>query len=337
MDTPTAAQLRVAAAKVLGLIFVAVILPAPVVSALGFGPAGTFIGLAGVGSVLAVLAAGGRVALLATLVTGVAAVLLTVASVTWWSAAVVMSLVALAFGLTARRGWQSGFVSLAIALSFIASDGSKAVQPLALAAMVLGLGVIVWGSVIVGFTHLLFRKPVFPTKAEAPRTVAGYVAMLVVVTFITQALAIGMDLGHVGGWLVMTPFLVILPDIKDGFTKSLRRAAGTIGGFFIVIALSFLTTSHVILSLVGALAFTAALYAKLRQWNYFFFALFLTPGIVVLEGLSSSLATVAEYRLEATLLAIACSLVAMGITTLIGRKVAPHDTKATHEGISDGT
>ena len=321
MQPLTPAQMRVGIAKILGLIFVAVIVPTPVAEAAGVGPVGSFIGLAGVGAVIAVLTAGLRVGVLAVVITGIAASALTLASVTWWSAALVMSVVAGVFALTARRGWQGGFVSLAVALSFIASEGSVAVQPLTQAALVLGVGFIVWGVIVAGITYLFFREPVFPAKPENDRTVAGYALMLVVVTFITQGLAIGLGLGHTGGWLVMTPFLVILPHIHDGFQKSLRRAAGTIGGFAIVMGLAFLTTSPPILSVMGTLAFTAALYVKLKNWNYFYFALFLTPGIVILESSSSSLATLAEYRLEATLGAVALSLLAMGITTLIGFKV----------------
>lgn len=324
--TTTPAHMRVAIAKILGLIFFAVAAPVPLASAMGFGEAGSFIGLAGVGSVVAVLAVGFRIGLIVTLVAGAAASALTLASVTWWSAAIVMSLAALGFGLTARKGWQGGLVTMMIALSFVASEGAAVVDPLSRAALVLGVGFIVWGALVSLLTFVFFRRPVFPAKPESWRTVLGYASMLVVVTFITQSLAIGLDLGHVGGWLVMTPFLVILPHIHDGFVKSLRRAAGTIAGFFIVIGLSELTTSRAILSAVGAIAFTAALFAKLKDWNYFFFALFLTPGIVILEGLSSSVTQLAEYRLEATLVAIGLSLVLMATTSLIGRKTVtgPH-------------
>lgn len=321
--------MRVTVAKVLGLIFFAVLVPVPLVSALGFGTAGSFIGLAGVGSVIAVLTVGVRVGVLVMVAGGVAAAALTLASVTWWSAAIVMSLVALAFGLTARKGWQGGLVTVIIALSFIASDGAAVVEPLGRAAAVLGIGFIVWGAIVAGITSLFFRKPVFPAKPESPRTVLGYVSMLVIVTFITQSVAIAWDLGHTGGWVVMTPFIVILPHTHDGFRKSLRRAAGTIVGFFAVIGVSFVTSSHVILSFLGGAALTAALYAKLKNWNYFFFALFLTPGIVILEGLSSSVTQLAEYRLEATLGAIALSLAVMTTTTLIGRKTATSHHVAT--------
>ncbi len=320
--TPTPAQLRVAIAKVLGLIFFAVAVPVPLASALGFSAAGSFIGLAGVGSVIAVLTVGLRKGLLITLLGGLAAAALTLASVTWWSAAIVMSLAALAFGLTARKGWQGGLVTMMIALSFVAADGATVVEPLGRAAVVLGVGFVIWGSVVSVITHAVFRRPVFPAKPESWRTVLGYTSMLVIVTFITQGLAIAWGLGHVGGWLVMTPFLVILPHIHDGFEKSVRRAAGTVVGFFIVIGISQVTNSHIILSVLGAIAFTAALYVKFKNWNYFFFAVFLTLGIVILEGLSSSVTRLAEYRLEATLVAIALSLVVMAITTIIGRKAA---------------
>ena len=307
-------------AKILGLIFFAVLVPAPLVSALGFGSAGSFIGLAGVGAITVVLFAGVRVALVSVVVAGMAAALLTLSSGSWWLAAIVMTLVALGFGLTARKGWQAGFVSLAIALSFVATDGAKAVEPLETAALVLGVGYALWGAFIAGITHLVFRKPILPVTAETPRVVLGYVAMLMITAFITQSVATAWDLGHTGGWLVMTPFLVILPHTHDGFRKSLRRAAGTIVGFFVVIGVSSVTNSHLILSVLGGAAFTAALYAKFKNWNYFYFAAFLTPGIVILEGLSSSLTQLAEYRLEATMGAIALSLVVMGITTIIGRK-----------------
>lgn len=311
--------MRKAIVKILFLIFFAVLVPSPILSALGYGPAASFIGLAGVGAAIAVLTAGIRMALIATVIAAVFAVLLTFSSVTWWSAALVMAGVAFVFGLTAFQGWQSGFVSIAIALSFIASDGAKALDPLETAALVLGVGFLAWGAIVAGIARLLFPKPVLPAHAETRRTVIGYVGMLTIVTFITQSLAIGLNLGHVGGWLVMTPFLVILPHIHDGFTKSLRRAAGTIVGFAIVIGLSELTTSHAVLSAIGAVMFTVALYAKFNSWNYFIYAVFLTGGIVILEGMSTSVTTVAEYRLEATLGAVAISLAAMAIITLLGR------------------
>jgi hypothetical protein len=237
-----------------------------------------------------------------------------------------MTLVALLFGLTAHKGWQGGFVSLVIGLSFIASEGSTVVQPLGRAALILGVGIIVWLMIVAGISYLFFRKPPLPAKPESARTVVGYVAMLMAVTFITQSLAITMNLGHAGGWLVMTPFLVILPHIHDGFRKSLRRAAGTLVGFLIVLGLAYVITSSVILSVIGAGAFTAAIYAKFKTWNYFFFAVFLTVGIIILEGVSSSVTNVALSRLEATFGAVALSLLVMGITTLIGRKLQPAPT-----------
>jgi hypothetical protein len=316
-------KLRIAVAKFLGLIVVAVIVPTPVLAALGVGATATFIGLGGVGAVVAVLTAGVRVGLLSVVISAIAAISLTFASVTWWSAAVAMAVVAGIFALTAKRGWQGGFVPSVIALSFIASEGSRSIEPLTRAAVVLGIGFLAWGAIMAGLTYLFFRKPVFPAKSEADRTVAGYALMLIVVTFVTQGVAIGLDLGHTGGWLVMTPFLVILPHLHDGFMKSLRRAAGTVGGFIIVMGLSLLGVPSPVLSVVGIVAFTAALFAKLKNWNYFYFALFLTPGIVILESSSSSLTTLAEYRLEATLGAIALSLFVMGVTTLFGRTIKP--------------
>jgi hypothetical protein len=306
---------------VLVLISIAVITPSVVASLLGFSGVGSFVGLAGVGAVVATLSFGLRGGLIAAGMLGVGAVLLTVSSTTWWTAALVMAAIAMLYGLSARWAGHGAFISVAVALSFVASDGAKALDSLLRTAIVLGVAFLIWGVIVTGLTFLVFRKPIMAPLPQPPRVVIGYAAMLTVVTFITQALAIGWDMGHTGAWLVMTPFLVIMPHIRDGFEKSLLRSAGTLGGFLLVVVIAEITSSKPILFTVGAVAFTAAIYAKFRNLNYFYFALFLTPGIVILEGLSTSITSEADYRVVATLGGVALSLAAMGILTFVNRKI----------------
>ena len=308
------------------LIMLGVAVPAFVMPALGFAPVASFVGLAGLGAGIATMSLGVRGGLVASVSMAVGAVLLTLTSQVWWLAGLVMALIALVYGASSRWGWQSAFIASVIALGFIASDGARSLETLERTAVVMGVSFLIWGVVVTGLARLLFRKPIIPVTEQPPRIVVGYAAMLTVVAFVTQSLAIVLDLGHTGGWLVMTPFLVILPHIKDGFRKSLQRAGGTIVGFLVVIAIGALITSDAILYAIGAALISAALYAKLRNLNYFVFALLLTPAIVILEGVSSSLTTTAEYRLEATLAAVALSLAAMAIPALIASRYPPSES-----------
>jgi hypothetical protein len=291
-------------------------------SALGLPSTGAFVGMAGLAATVAALSIGLKGGLTASIALGIGATVLVLTSGLWWAAATVMAIIALWFGLSARRGWQSAFLFVPIGLGFVASDAAKSVEQFEYSALVLGASFLVWGAVTAGLTHVVFRKPIMPkSTGESKTVVAGYTGMLTVVTFITQGLAIALDLGHVGGWLVMTPFIVIQPHLHDGWQKALRRAGGTVLGFLIVMAVAAITTAPVILYIISTAAFTAAMYAKIRNWNYFIFAMFLTPAIVILEGISSSLAQLAEYRLEATLAGVGLSLIAMVVLGLIARRL----------------
>lgn len=321
MRTPD--EIRRGFALILLLAVVSIALPAGVLHVMGYGAIASFVGLAGMGGMFATLTLGLRGGLIAAVALGIGSALLVLTSTTWWAAALVMASVALLYGLSARRGWQVGFIWCAVALSFVAPVGAKALRLVELDAFVLGLAFLVWAAVTSGLTFLVFRQPVLPTSPASRRAVLGYVITLVVVTFATESLAIGRDLGVTGAWLVMTPFLVIMPSIHDGFRKSVQRAAGTIVGFVLVIGLTIVTTSHPLFYAIGTLSFTAAIYAKFKKWNYFSFSLFVTPAIVIMEGISSSITTEAEYRLEATLGAVAISLAAMGIMEIVNRLTTP--------------
>lgn len=307
-------------ARVLFVAIIAVIAPMPIMSALGFGSTGSFVGLAGIGVVIATLSLGIRGGLIASVGLGAGAILLTLTASTWWAAGAVMAAIAFLLGLSARRGWQGPFLSAVIALSYVASDGANSLESTAQTAVVLGSAFLLWGLAMTGLTRLFFQKPLFPSPHhESPRVVVGYVIMLTLVTFTTQSLAIALNMGHTGGWLVMTPFIVIMPHIHDAFGKSLRRAGGTVVGFAIVIGITAVITSHVVLYAISIALFTAAIFAKVKNLTYFIFAALLTPAIVLLEGTSTSVTQTNVYRLEATLAAVAISLVAMALTWLLNR------------------
>lgn len=308
--------------KVMVLTLAAVLLPIPLMALMGLEALGSFVGLAGMAAVIAVLTLGWRGGVLAAAVLGVGGTVLVLMASVWWAAAAVMALIALGFGLTARRGWQSALMWVPIALGFVASDAAEVVQARAVSAVALGAVFLAWALVSSLLAMLILRRPIMPAPQRESKVVAlGYAVALTAITFVTQGIAVGLDLGHTGGWLVMTPFIVMQPHLRDGWDRALRRAGGTVIGFLFVIAVSFVISAPAALYVIAIIAFNVAIYAKLRGWNYLIYAAFLTPAIVILEGISSSLTQTAAYRLEATLGGVGLSLLAMVILGLASRRL----------------
>jgi Fusaric acid resistance protein-like len=308
--------------KVMVLTLAAVLLPIPLMALMGLEALGSFVGLAGMAAVIAVLTLGWRGGVFAAGVLGLGSTALVLVSSVWWAAAAVMALIALGFGLSARLGWQSALMWVPIALGFVASDAAEVVRERALSGVALGAAFLAWALVSSVLAMLILRRPIMPApQRESKVAVLGYAGALTAITFATQGIAVGLDLGHTGGWLVMTPFIVMQPHLRDGWDRALRRAGGTVIGFLFVIALSFVITAPAALYVIAIIAFNLAIYAKLRGWNYLIYATFLTPAIVILEGISSSLTQTATYRLEATLGGVGLSLLAMVILGLASRRI----------------
>jgi hypothetical protein len=93
-------------------------------------------------------------------------------------------------------------------------------------------------------------------------------------------------------------------------------------GFAIAAALAWLVDSPLVLTIAGFAFATVAIYAMVKKWHYALYATFLTPAIVLLESGGRSVTELADKRLEATLLAVGLSLVAMALAIPIYRAQA---------------
>ena len=150
----------------------------------------------------------------------------------------------------------------------------------------------------------------------------AFATLLTVTTVATTSIAVGWHWGHAGGWMVMTPFIVIEPYLQSGWHKSLGRAAGTVGGFAIAIGLSTVLGTSPLLAVAGVGFAAMAIIADVRHLDYGLYALFLTPAVVVLEGWGGNVEQTAVLRLEATLIGVGLALVAMAIARPMYRREA---------------
>lgn len=302
------------------------IIPSAVLSPLGATNAGSMIGLGGLGIAFVAVAAGRRVALYASGALGVAA-LLTVdgAAIPILGVAAMMA-VAIGQGISSRWGWHRSFVVLPITLAFITSESILAPPleaPITFAFAITGYAALI-ALIISTLTERLKRASDDDEDTDdEPDTpwdhVIGYAAMLAIATGVTTTIVLLNDWGHTGGWLIMTPFIVIQPSVRDGMPKAINRALGTIAGFAIAYVAADLLGPGPALTLIGYGFAVGAVIAMVKHWHYAVYATLLTPAVVILESVGRSVQETSDHRLVATLLSVAISLAVMAIAILIDR------------------
>jgi len=122
---------------------------------------------------------------------------------------------------------------------------------------------------------------------------------------------VDLDLGHTGGWIILTIVVVFQPSLGDGFRKAAHRAAGTVLGFVIAVLIGALVTNVGLLYLIGTVFLMIAFILMMQGRPYWLYATVLTPAIVLLESAGSTVDEVAEQRLGATLIGVTVTVLVM--------------------------
>jgi hypothetical protein len=300
----------------------ALLLPAALLPTATFDTAGGLYSLGALAIVFISYARGVRAGLVSSLIVGAAAALAMSASAIPALGVAVMALAALGQGITARHGLQRITIMVPITMAFVVSEpptSGPLSTPVAFGLVLAAFGCLIalaGGLVDRGTPHAEQRTSMSTSRA------AAYGTLLAVTTVATTTIALTNGWGHAGGWLIMTPFIVIQPYVQDGWRKALARAGGTMVGFAIAAALAWLVDSPLVLTIAGFACATVAIYAMVKKWHYALYATFLTPAIVLLESGGRSVTELADKRLEATLLAVGLSLVAMALAIPIYRAQA---------------
>jgi hypothetical protein len=295
--------------------------PSLALAALGYPAVGLLAGLLALGAAIVTFSAGWRVGIAAALFSGILVLLSVTAAGITSLAVITMAAIAIVFGSLARFGLQQSFTMYPIAMGFVVTekptDGSTA-------ALVAFASIVVVSSlIIVGFVSFTTRRD--PQLGHRPkvklsyRRTYTYVALLTLATVVASSIALVNNWGHTGGWLIMTVFIVIQPYVQDSWRKSVQRAAGTFGGFLLALVLYWMVGQSVALTVFGVIFALLAIWAIVKKLPYWLYAMWLTPGVVILESVGRPLQQTADSRLAATLLGIVISLVVMAIAYPIYR------------------
>ena len=206
---------------------------------------------------------------------------------------------------------HDALIMTVISLGFIAASPPQSDPSIAAPVFValVALGASVWATLIMYLLrHRLHQHQHTPLDPTRVMTFSLVLALLVgVATWAVVAL----DLGHTGGWIILTIVVVFQPSLGAGFTKAAHRAAGTVLGFLIAILVGLLVPSGPLLSLIGTVFLMVAFLLMLQGRPYWLYATVLTPAIVLLESSGSTVDTVAKVRLGATLIGVAVTLIVM--------------------------
>jgi hypothetical protein len=312
--------------RVLGLLLVlaAITLPGLALTALGHSEAAGVTTLAAVAGLIAMIAAGARIAVPVVALLGPASALAVAVSASPWGAALLMGAVTVGVGLTARVK-VSGYLAMGpISVLFLLADPPTGTDGQALPMLLVGsvaAGSALWAAGV-GWLLIRHRKR-HPSAAMDWRRVGGYAAVLGTLVAVSTWVLVDRQLGHDGAWFVMTLLIIIQPYVRDAWSKTLQRAAGTIVGFALAVLTYAVFGRDVVIYLAAAVFLTLAVLVW-QVWHrpYWQYVALLTPAIVLFEGASTSVVDTAVARLGFTLLAVAVALAVEAMAVAVGRRVA---------------
>ena len=227
------------------------------------------------------------------------------------AAAIVLAAAAFLRGYGAKAGMHNALLTTVIALGFLVADPPRFTSslPSALLAGLVMLATTLWVTSIV----FLAKKWVHPPKLEAIDTarVIWFSSILAIMVGVATWFVVDLNLGHGGGWIILTIVVVYQPYLGDGFKKAGGRAIGTVIGFMIAIIVGVFVTNGPILYVLGTVCLVVAMAVMMIGKPYWWFATFITPAIVLYNSAGSTVTKVAIERVEATFIGIAGTLVVM--------------------------
>lgn len=240
-----------------------------------------------------------------------------------WLAATVLAVAAFLRGYASKVGMHDALIMTVIALGFIAaspvSSGTSIPSPLFVALVTLIAGL--WATLVMFL--LRHRLRVRDHIGLDPVRVLPFSLILAGLVGVATWCVVDFNLGHTGGWVILTILVVFQPTVGASFRKAAHRAAGTILGIVIAVTIGALVANQGLLYFLGTAFLMGAFILMLQGRPYWLYATVLTPAIVLLESAGTTVDQVAEQRLGATLVGVAASVAVMlALTPFVKRLTA---------------
>ena len=228
-----------------------------------------------------------------------------------WVAALVLAFAAFLRGYAAKVGMHDALMMTVISLGFIVASPpqSDASVPAPVFVGLVSLASALWATLVVFLLRTRLRHRHL-TKLDPIRVLAFSVTLAFLVGIATW-FVVDLDLGHTGGWIILTILVVFQPSLGAGFRKAGERAFGTVIGFVLAIAVGVLVPRGPLVVVAGSVFLMTAFVLLLQGRAYWIYAAVMTSAIVLLESAGSTVTRVAEERLAATVAGVALTLTVM--------------------------
>lgn len=302
--------------KLAGLVVVLVasMIPGILLTTFGMPAAGSAASLGAIGGAIAIVSTTRRNAAWAALVMGAAVFLAASTASVPFLAVTAFVLIGAFTGLLNYRGLSAAFIFVPICAGFALTQSSVLTHNGVVNALFIG-AVTAGAAVLPALLVPLIAKnlPVAPVTVFAPGVVIGYAINLALLLGVTSFLTLHFAINHLGSWLILTIAVIVQPSLQATWTKGLQRAAGTLLGFFIAVGVAGSIPLPGLFFAIGNLFIVLALMQRVRNRPYWQYAMFLTPGIVLLDGTNASILSTADDRLLATFVGAMICLVVLGL------------------------
>ena len=263
-----------------------------------------------------------RVALLVSAAFAVANMLAYLASPSTVLAALVMGASVLLYALTARRGISGYIVMAPTSVAFTLTQPPTMLPDSSAVADVLLVGLLaviagLWGAAAGAFIGRRVPKRRLGQMNARVTWIVAVTMAVVCAGVLAAVLALGQR--QYGAWILLTLLIVMQPGLHKTWQKVRDRLLGTLAGFIVAIVIAIPLHGHpVALSLAAVVLFAIATYVQISGQRYWRFVMFLTPGVVLIVGSSSSVAVTDIARVVGTLIGAAIAVILLLILQWIG-------------------
>jgi hypothetical protein len=298
---------------------VSLLLAAEIARFVGLDKAVGVLCLASLAALVICVRLGWRQALLAV----VALTLLTIPAVLSQSdppaATLLMALTAFALGVSARWQWQQVYWLMVVSVCLLITNSPLPEAPSATDLIRLAGAVLVSSGLTV-----LLQSSLIPREqgsaaitlfsvAHSWRRSTAYGLLLASTTLVSTPIALQHHWGITGLWLILTPFLVLRPFVRDAWKVALHRSLGTLAGVLLVMVLAVLLPKGLPLQLPAIAAGVITAMIAIRRGHPAVMLMALTVTIVLLNSNHADLMLMADRRLQACGIGVVLALSVMAI------------------------
>ncbi len=232
-------------------------------------------------------------------------------------ATLLLTTTAFGLGLSARWQLKPVYWLLMVSLCILITNSPLALDPAPSAVVRLAMALLCSGALATLLqARLRTQLGVAPSSfavAHSWRRSGAHAVMLATSTLVTTPVALQHHWHTTGLWLIITPFLVLQPFVRDSWTVALHRSLGTLAGVLLVLLMANTLPRGIPLDLpaIAAGVLTAVIAAKHGHRALKLTAL--TVTIVLFNSNNADLMVMADKRVVASALGIAIALILMAL------------------------